>query len=337
MAWISSFYVAALRAGEAMALEVGDSAFAERCRRIAERGSEQLVERLYNGEYFIHKPDPNHPKATNTNDGCHIDQLMGQAWALQVGLPRVVAAKETRLALEAIWKYNFTPDVGPYRDRSAIKGGRWYAMAGEGGVIMTTFPHGGVEQATGQGGFAYYFNEVWTGQEHQLAAHMLWEGMVEQALVITRIVHDRHHASRRNPYNEIECSDHYARAMSSHGSFLAACGYEHNGPNGHLGFAPRLTPERFLSPFSTAESWGTFRQSRAGAKQIETITVRYGRLSLKTLAFAGPENQPPRRVQVRLNDRDLEASLHVTGSRALVTLAQMTIVKTAETLEVTLT
>jgi non-lysosomal glucosylceramidase len=184
MAWISSFYVVALRAGEAMALEVGDSAFAERCRRIAERGSEQLVEQLYNGEYFIHKPDPNHPKATNTNDGCHIDQLMGQAWALQVGLPRVVAAKETRLALEAIWKYNFTPDVGPYRDRSAIKGGRWYAMAGEGGVIMTTFPHGGVEQATGQGGFAYYFNEVWTGQEHQLAAHMLWEGMVEQALVI---------------------------------------------------------------------------------------------------------------------------------------------------------
>jgi hypothetical protein len=64
--------------------------------------------------------------------------------------------------------------------------------------------------------------------------------------------------------------------------------------------------------------------------------VRYGRLSLKTLAFAGPENQPPRRVQVRLNDRDLEASLQVTGSRALVTLAQMTIVKTDETLEVTL-
>ena len=97
MAWISSFYIAALRAGEAMAREMGDAAFADRCRRIAERGSEQLVKQLYNGEYFIHKPDPKHPEATNTNDGCHIDQLMGQAWALQVGLPRVVAAKETAL------------------------------------------------------------------------------------------------------------------------------------------------------------------------------------------------------------------------------------------------
>ena len=336
MAWISSFYVAALRAGEAMARELGDTAFAERCRRIAERGSEQLVQQLYNGEFFIHKPDPKHPEATNTNDGCHIDQLMGQAWAWQVGLPRVVAAKESRSALEAIWKYNFTPDVGPFRDASSIKGGRWYAMAGEGGVVMTTFPRGGVEQATGKGGFGFYFNEVWTGQEHQLAAHMIWEGMVEQAFVITRMLHDRHHASRRNPYNEVECSDHYTRAMASHGSFIAACGYEHDGPKGHLGFAPRLTPERFKAPFTTAEGWGTFEQARDGAKQVEKIILRYGRLRLKTLSFAVPENRPPRSVQVRLNGQTVKASLQVVGSRVVVTLSQETIVQRDGTLEVTL-
>ncbi len=336
MAWISSFYVAALRAGEAMAREVGDVAFAERCHRIAERGAEQIVQQLYNGEYFIHKPDPKHPQATNTNDGCHIDQLMGQAWVLQVGLPRVVAAKETRSALEAIWKYNFTPDVGPFRNASAIKGGRWYAMAGEGGVVMTTFPRGGVEQATGKGGFGYYFNEVWTGQEHQLAAHMIWEGMVEQAFVITRILHDRHHAARRNPYNEVECADHYTRAMASHGSFLAAGGYEYNGPRGHLGFAPRLTPGRFKSPFTTAEGWGTFEQVQDDAKQVETIDLRYGRLRLKTLSFAVPENKSPRRVTVRLNGQTLNASLQVAGARVVVTLAQETTVPTNGTLEVTL-
>ena len=337
MAWISSFYVAALRAGEAMAREAGDIAFAERCRTIAARGSGELVSQLCNGEYFIHKPDPKHPNATNTNNGCHIDQLMGQAWAWQVALPRVINEPQSRSALEAIWKYNFTPDVGPFREKSSIKGGRWYAMAGEGGVVMTTFPRGGVEQATGNGGFGFYFNEVWTGQEHQLAAHMVWEGMVDEGLVITRVVHDRHHAARRNPYNEVECSDHYTRAMSSHGTFLAAGGYEHHGPKGHLGFAPRLTPERFRTPFTAAQGWGTFEQRREDGKQWETLRVHHGHVRLKSLSFAVPETQVPRSAQVRLNGADLAATLQITGPRVLVTLGQEQTVARGQVLEITLT
>lgn len=336
MAWISSFYIAALRAGEAMANEMGDTDFAGRCRRISERGSQELVKQLYNGEYFIHKPDPTHPKATNTNDGCHIDQLMGQAWALQVGLPRVTETKETLSALEAIWKYNFTPDVGPFRENATIKGGRWYAMAGEGGVVMTTFPRGSAEKATGSGGFGYYFNEVWTGQEHQLAAHMIWEGMVEKAFVITRILHDRHHAARRNPYNEVECSDHYTRAMASHGSFLAACGYEHHAPKGHLGFAPKLSPDRFHAPFTTAEGWGTFAQTRQGGKQTETLTLRYGKLRLKTLAFELAENQTGNELQVRVGQRSIPASIERKGRRALIKLEKETVLKADDVLSVVL-
>lgn len=334
MAWISSFYIAALRAAEAMAQDMGDSAFAARCRRIAERGSQELVAQLFNGEFFIHKPDPSHPKATNTNNGCHIDQLMGQAWAWQVALPRVVPAKETRSALESIWKYNFTPDVGPYRRQSLIRGGRWYAMAGEGGVIMTTFPKGGMEQATGNGGFGYYFNEVWTGQEHQLAAHLMWENLVDQALVITRVLHDRHHPARRNPYNEVECSDHYTRAMSSHGTFLAACGYEYHGPRGHLGFAPRLTPDQFRAPFTAAEGWGTFEQTRAGTRQINTLTVRYGRLRLRTLSLLLPDGMAAPQAVVRLNGTPLAASAQISGSRAVVQFPEEIVVGAESRLEI---
>jgi len=336
MAWISSFYIAALRAGEAMAREMGDGSFAERCKKIAERGSAELVKQLYNGEYFIHKPDPAHPNSTNTNEGCHIDQLMGQAWAIQAGLPRITPLKETKSALESIWKYNFSPDVGPYRERSKIKGGRWYAMAGEGGVIMTTFPRGSAEQATGQGGFGFYFNEVWTGQEHQLAAQMVAEGFVEYGLVITRVLHDRHHALRRNPYNEVECSDHYTRAMSSHGTLVALSGYEHHGPKAHLGFAPRLTPERFKAPFTAAEGWGTLAQTREASEQTETIEVRYGRLRLKTLAFETPENQRPGKVEVRLSAKAVPATLQVSGAKVLVTLTEPMVVAAGQTLEVKL-
>ena len=68
------------------------------------------------------------------------------------------------------------------------------------------------------------------GFEYQVAGHMIWEGMVQEGLAIERAIHDRYHASRRNPWNEVECGDHYVRAMASYGVFLAACGYEYHGP-----------------------------------------------------------------------------------------------------------
>jgi non-lysosomal glucosylceramidase len=155
-------------------------------------------------------------------------------------------------------------------------------------------------------------------------------------MIITRMLHDRHHASRRNPYNEVECSDHYTRAMSSHGSFLAACGYEYHGPKGHLGFAPRLSPDHFKAPFTTAEGWGTFEQKREGTSRVEKITVHYGHLRLTTLSFVVPENRSASKVQVSLNGVALEASLSMSGSRALVTISRQTTIDTGGILEIVL-
>jgi non-lysosomal glucosylceramidase len=336
MAWISSLYLAALRAGEAMATEMNDSPFAARCTQIAERGTKELVARLYNGEYFIHLPDPKHPEATNTNNGCHIDQLMGQAWAMQVHLPRVAPREETLSALSALWKYNFTPDAGAFRNTSKVKGGRWYAMPGEGGMVMTTFPRGGGEKATGNGGFGYYFNEVWTGQEHQVAAHLIWEGKTQEGLALTRMIHDRHHPTRRNPYNEVECSDHYTRAMSSYGTFLAACGYEYHGPQAHLGFAPRLSPEDFRAAFTAAEGWGTFAQQRVGQKQKETLTVAWGKLRLKSLTFQLSNAQVARQVSVKAGDRTIAQTFKQQEDRVLISFREAVVLKANEALEVTI-
>jgi non-lysosomal glucosylceramidase len=38
---------------------------------------------------------------------------------------------------------------------------------------------------------------------------------------VARAIHDRYAPARRNPYNEIECSDHYARAASGYSVFLS--------------------------------------------------------------------------------------------------------------------
>ncbi|MCC6490529.1 MAG: hypothetical protein IT364_23795, partial [Candidatus Hydrogenedentes bacterium] len=138
VAWLSGLYIAALRAAEEMALEIGDTPFAEQCRGIFTKGQQNIVAQLFDGEYFINRPDPQHLDAINSGSGCEIDQVMGQSWAWQVGLGRVLPEKETLSALRSLWRYNFTPDAGPYR--VVNKPGRWYAMPGEAGLLMCTFP-----------------------------------------------------------------------------------------------------------------------------------------------------------------------------------------------------
>jgi uncharacterized protein (DUF608 family) len=338
MGWISSLYCAALRAGEQMAMEMGDAAFAKTCAEIAGRGAKGIVERLFNGEYFIHLP-PNH-EHINTNRGCHIDQVLGQSWACQSGLPRVLPERETHAALNSLWKYNFAPDAGGYAiEHTVIKGHRVYAAPGEAGLVMTTWPRGGDELAVpgmankhedaltwlGAGG---YFDECMTGFEYQVAAHMIYEGepgseLVLHGLAIARAIHDRYAPTQRNPFNEIECGDHYARAMAAYGVFLAVCGYEYHGPQGRLGFAPRISPENFKAAFTAAEGWGTFSQQAANDKQQAEIELKSGRLKLQTLSVGLVGNRQPSQCTLILSGKPVPAKLAATAGKAHITFDAM--------------
>jgi len=102
----------------------------------------------FNSEYFIHKPDPKY-RTLRSGKGCYIDQVLGQAWMHQVGLDRVIPRKETVSALNNLWKYNFAPDSGGYalKHREIEKAFRWYAMPGEAGLLMCTWPKGGAIEA----------------------------------------------------------------------------------------------------------------------------------------------------------------------------------------------
>ncbi|MEU4191969.1 GH116 family glycosyl hydrolase [Kribbella sp. NPDC026611] len=326
--WISGLYVAALRAAAAMATEMGDPV-AARYARIADRGSAYLSSSLFNREYgyYVQKVDPAHP-AENSNRGLFIDQMYGQTYAAQLGLPRVFPADQARTALRKLYESNFRADPGTYHP-PGIGPGRVYTSANESGVIMATWPHGGSDETHG----LVYFNEVWTGQEYQFAAHLFSEGMTMEALAVTRAMYDRYSATKRNPYNEIEASDHYARAMMGFGVYLAACGYEYHGPRGHLGFAPRLNPEDFRCAFTAAEGWGLYRQRRTSHSLTASLEVRSGQVRLNTLSFETA--RPPRHVEVRVGHVRVPAQLVATGDRVVVTLSRAVVVD--RDLEVTLT
>lgn len=316
IAWIVGLTIAAVRAGEQMAREMNDSAFAFTCANYVSKGSASMEKFLYNGEYFIHRPDSKLGRTViGSYNTCHIDQVYGQSWAHQVGLGRIIDKTKTVSALKALWKYNFTTDVGPYLKNH--HGGRPYALPGEGGMIMNTNPRNeevpyGVKDAWQ----VTYFHECMSGFEHQVAAHMMAEGMVEEALILTRTVHDRYHAAKRNPFNEVECSDHYARAMASYGTFITACGFTYHGPSGSIGFEPRLNKQHFSAAFTAAAAWGTFSQTINNSQHQYQLNIKYGKLSLQQIRLSA--SAKVKKVVVMRDGNPITVSFEQQGTSILI-------------------
>jgi hypothetical protein len=162
---------------------------------------------------------------------------------------------------------------------------------------------------------------------------MAWEGMVTEALAICRGIHDRYHPSKHNPFNEVECGDHYARGMASYGVHTGLCGFEYHGPKGHLGFAPRITPERFRAAFTAAEGWGTLSQDITPETQTSRIELAWGRVRLKTLAFEMPEYAKLKSAEVWLDDKPLKAEIEQDAQRVLVTLKEAVVMEADQLIE----
>ena len=333
IAWLSSLYVAAARACEEMAREMGDDAFAAQMREIVR--ARQPEHRPRTVQRRVLHPNPRQgarAQSVGSHNGCEIDQVFGQSWAWQVGLgPRSSKRAHVRTALASLWKYNFTPDVGPFRQKN--KPGRWYAMAGEGGLIMCTWPKG--DAARLQEGCDFYFNECMSGFEYQVAGHMIWEGMVQEGLAIARAIHDRYHASRRNPWNEVECGDHYARSMASYGVFLAACGYEYHGPKGYLSFDPKLRP---MIPrcLHGGGRLGHVRQRRQGGEQRETIEVKYGQTTVANFGLCCcADCKPEKRSRCRGRQKR-KCSHRAEGRRIIIELGTRISLQAGGILEATI-
>ena len=310
--YVGGLYLGALRAAERMARVMRDTVFGDSCRLIAQRGSENTSRRLFNGEYFIQDVDLGAHPQYQYGRGCLADQVFGQTWADLTGLGDIYPADQTLSALRSIWRYNWAPDVGVQNKLHPAE--RDYADPGEAGLFVCTWPHG---PHPGENGVRYR-DEVWTGIEYQVATSMLYAGMTSEALSIVKAVDDRYQPNKHNPWNEVECGDHYARAMASWGVLLAIEGFSYSGPDSALGFAPRLRPENFRGFFSAAEGWGTIGQRRSSGRQSNEVHVSHGRLPLRELDLEVPQGFDPGSVVVKMEGRTVPCRVKVEGHRLVL-------------------
>ena len=328
--FVGSLYLGALRAAEEMARIMGDADAADRYRRIFENGSKQTMQRLWNGEYFGQIIPKGASDRFQYDGGCLSDQLFGQGWAHQVGLGYLYPREAIRSALEAVYKYNWTSDVGPYN--TTFPPERWFARAGDAGLFTCTWPKGGRPKEP-----VRYRDEVWTGIEYQAAGHMFWEGLVDEALAIVRGIHERYDGTHYNPWNEVECGDHYARALASWGCLIGVEGYEYDGPAGRIGFAPRMTPADFKGFYTAAEGWGSLVQKRSGSRQTSRIDLAWGRLRARTLVFELPGDAAEAKAVVTAAGKKVDARATRQGQRVTLTLDNDVVIETGQAIETVLT
>jgi hypothetical protein len=279
-----TLYLGALLAAQKMAEYLGDEESARRYGEVYARGREKADKALWNGEYYIQRCTDEKAKY-QYGTGCLSDQLLGQWFAMVVGLGHLLPIGHVRKALASIFTYNWRRDMFDHNNCQRI-----YAINDEGGLLLCTWPRGGRPELP-----LVYGDEVWTGIEYQVAAHMIYEGMIDEALTIVKAARDRYDGARRNPWNEVECGDHYARAMSSWSLLLALSGFRYSAPERSIGFAPRVSPENFRCFFSAGSCWGTFSQKTSPGKQEYKIEVLYGEIDLSSLTVSLPIGKVPRK------------------------------------------
>ncbi len=328
VAWLSGYYQTALLACAEMSDEMGDKEYARTCRTIAKRGRKILERDLFNGEYFFQLPAPEGEVTVGIQNGCEYSQMLGQSQAYQAGLGEVVDPAKISSALDALWRYNFTTDVGPYREERPA--GRWYAMPSEGGLIACTWPRGGSEALENDfPRFAAYNNECQNGYEYAATSLMMWHDEPYRALAHTWIMeNERYNGAVRNPYCEIEWGLHYARSMASYGLFTAACGFDYDGPKGYLRFDAKIQERDFKAPFVTAEGWGSYSQRQSGDDVEYRLRVEHGELRLNKLEL--PLLVKSSRLGCRIAGVDVKSKVSQVGENIVITFDSLDIAAGSE-------
>lgn len=267
--FIGTMYLAALLACEKMLPELSHE-----CRKRFESGSRLYDETCWNGEHYRQVVELN-KYDYQYDDGCASDQLLGQWWAHVCGLGYVLPKDRVKAALESIFRRNFREDFAGFEQKP-----RQYAMEDERGLLNATYEKGQRPNVP-----LLYSDEVWSGVEYALASLMMYEGMADKAMQLVKAARDRYSGFVRNPFNEIECGDHYVRPMSAYSLLLAATGIQFDRRTGILLFAPNWPGDGLKTFFVAGKAYETLHLSTANERFEASIEVKYGEIDVSQLRF----------------------------------------------------
>jgi len=352
-----SLYLAALKAASEMAQAVGDKKKADEYFQIFQKGSKQYDSLLWNGEYYIQNVDvmdglvvPEHLRTPEKKcespackgkespggkkdalekgdtvpkyqygEGCLSDQLLGQYLAHAAGLGYVLPKENVDKAMKSIFECNFLRDLSRFSNVQRV-----YALNEEAGLLLCSWPKGERPALP-----FVYSDEVWTGIEYQVAASLIYSGHIDEGLTIVKALRERYQGFNRNPWDELECGHHYARAMASWAVLLALSGYQYDGTTGFIAFSPKINTGDFSTFWSSGTGWGSF--SLKGNEAV--LKVEYGSLKLAKLGLS--RNYGFRSIKtLRVRSEKAAASLRTEKDLAVVYLDESVELKPGDRIEI---
>jgi non-lysosomal glucosylceramidase len=289
---IEFWYLGALKAAGAMASYLKDEVFEKECLRLLASGSHWIDAHLFNGDYYIQKiqpplawssiapgliagmgaKDPSNPDF-QIGEGCLVDQLVGQYMAHVCGLGWLADSVHLKKTMQSVWKYNY---VSSFNDH--FNNMRTYGLGNESGLVLTSYPDPSKKPRIPLS----YCSEAWTGLEYTAATEMIYEGMTGEAIKTIVNVRNRYDGFKRNPFNEEECGNHYARAMASWATTLALSGFHYSAVSGRF----QINPVAGNYFWSNGYSWGNVEVgNETEGKTKVRITVHYGTLNLQSVGI----------------------------------------------------